>query len=352
MKKAIFVVSIAILLNMILTSCGFSGVPLAMVNPAPEWLLVTKDPNAAPTATPFQPIAKTPVNTLAPTSTPEPTPAPTEEPAEGSIDLSQYDTPEGQINFLILGSDWRPGMGYRTDVIMLVGINANTNKVSIVSFPRDLCLYIPGTASGYDAASCDRINTAMQYGFPTTVQTFQANLGVTPDYYAMTNFQGFITLVNSLGGIDVETDTAFSDKCKLPQASGGYCYVNVGSNHMDGDFALWYVRSRYTTSDYDRERRAQEVLRALFRRMLNLDVLAKIPDMYAIYTEYVETNIPLEVVLSLAKVALSIDLSADIYHETIAPPEVIDTISPAGAYISLPNHYYIDPIIKQAFFSE
>lgn len=350
MKKFWSTLCIIVIASLVLAACGINSAPMAFINQSvKDWVLVTKDPYAQPTSTPFQPVEKTPMNTL------EPTPAPTATPEAvdavgGYVNPGSFVTPEGQINFLVLGSDYRPGGGFRTDVIMLIGINTKTNQVSAVSFPRDLCVYIPGTYTGYDAESCARINTAMQYGFETTAATFEANFYVRPDYYAMTNFQGFVALVDSLNGIDVNASQTLSDTCSLPQASGGYCTVNPGVTHMDGATALWYVRSRYSTSDYDRERRAQEVVHALFDRLLSLDVLTKIPAMFEIYKEYVETNIPLEVVLDLAKVAAAVKIDS-IYRETLSPPEVIDTITSGGAMISLPNHYYIDPIIQKAFFA-
>ncbi len=342
---------LALFLTIVISGCAFSAAPLSMVNkPIQDWILITKDPDALPTPTPFQPIAKTPINTLAPTQD-------TIEDSEvqGEVGESlpkEFETPEGQINILLLGSDYRPGGGFRTDVIMLVGINTITNKVSVLSFPRDLCVYIPGTYSGYDLESCDRINTAMQFGFQTTQNTFESNFGVKPDYYAMTNFQGFVTLIDNLGGVDVEVASNLTDECSLPQASGGYCTMYAGTNSMNGATALWYVRSRYSSSDYDRERRAQEMIQALFHRLLSLDTLNKIPSMFDVYSQYVEHNLPLDVVLALGKVAANIDLNEDVYRETLEPPEVIDTRKSNGAYVSLPNHTYIDPIIQRAFFSE
>jgi LCP family protein required for cell wall assembly len=304
------------------------------------WVLVTPDPNAQPTKTPFIPSARTPIPTV------EPSPTPTQDP------YVEFVPAQDQIIFLILGSDYRPMAGFRTDIIMLVGVNPKTNQVSILSFPRDLCIYIPGTYSGYDLESCDRINTAMQHGFPATANMFQTNFGVRPDYYAMANFDGFKALVDSLGGIEVNVGRYFSDTCHLPQAINGYCSFSPGPTLMNGETALWYVRSRYSTSDYDRERRSQEVIAAIFSRMVSLDMIAKIPAMFEIYKQYVETNIPLDVVLSLARVAASIDLQADVYREMLAPPLVLDRMKSSGAQVSLPNHDLISPIIQRAFFSD
>lgn len=334
---------VALIVSLIISGCNTMGAPMAIVSPgnAPlGWVLITPDPNARPTPTPFLPSARTPIPTQEPTPTATPDP------------YLDWPEAEDQIVFLILGSDYRPESGFRTDIIMLVGVNPKTHQVSVVSFPRDLCVYIPGTYSGYELEACDRINTAMQHGFQTTANMFEANFGIRPDYYAMTNFQGFVSLIDELGGIDVYTASHFVDECTHETRIGDHCYIDQGKNYMDGELALWYVRSRYTTSDYDRGRRAQEVLSGIFARMMTLNFLAKLPAMFDLYEEYVQTNIPLEVVLSLAKTAASINLEEDIYHQVIAPPMVYDAIKSNGAMVSLPQHYMIAPVIQKAFFEQ
>ena len=157
---------------------------------------------------------------------------------------------------------------------MLVSINTKNGTVSEISIPRDLYVIIPGWTT-------NRINTALPHGgFEMMADTFAYNFGVRPDYYIMTNFQGFVGLVDSLGGISVNVGKYLSDDCNLPQKSKGTCTVKPGIVKMNGQTALWYVRSRYSTSDYDRLRRAQEVLLALFTKMISLDALKKVPELY------------------------------------------------------------------------
>src|SRR5512145_1810740 len=138
------------------------------------------------TATPFQPIPLTPTVAPPPTATPEPEPtaAPTEEPANA-------ETGEGIVNLLLLGSDARPGGGFRTDVMMLVSINRSNASVSVVSFPRDLYVTIPGWMT-------NRLNTAFGVGgFDLMAATFEYNFGVRPSYYVMTNFDGFKSIIDT-----------------------------------------------------------------------------------------------------------------------------------------------------------
>lgn len=308
-------------------------------------LLITPNPYATITPTPFQPIEPTP--------TAEPIQAQGMDGA-GSIPgmpttspfLTNSQIPEGQVHILLFGSDWRPSSGYRTDTIVLVAINPTAGTVSAVSFPRDLYVTIPG----YET---NRINTAMPHGFNVVQDTFYYNFGVRPDFYVMTNFQGFVQIVNTLGGIDVQASQQLSDRCQLSWASyDGYCTVGPGPIHLDGDSALWYVRSRYSTNDFDRGRRSQEIIKAMFNRLMALDVVNKLPEMFEIYRQNVETNLTLEIVTPLAQLAPHIfenDMlirSFAIGSDHVTPYRIPES----GAQVLIPNMDAISSIIHQAFF--
>ena len=134
-------------------------------------------------------------------------------------------------------------LGNNALAIILVAINKKTGATSVVSFPRDLYVTLPGYRQ-------ERINVAQPLGgFELTQATFQYNFGFTPDYYLLTNFQGFVNIIDSLGGINVYVPWELYDDCSLPiQDSTGKCSVGPGQVYMDGETALWYARSRYSTS--------------------------------------------------------------------------------------------------------
>ena len=244
-----------------------------------------------------------------------------------------------------MGSDYRPSSGYRTDVIVIVSINPKDGTATAVSFPRDLYVTIPGKGE-------ERINTAFTYGgFDLFNATLQENFGFQVDYYVMTNFNGFVNIVDNLGGIDVYSGSYFSDKCDLPAAVEGYCSVGVGNVHMNGATALWYVRARYTTSDFDRTRRTQEVIMAIFNRLISFDVVSKIPSLYSIYIANVDTNLDLDSVLTLAPVAPTVAQSANHRSYSIGPAEVTSYTTPGGAAVLLPNYDKIYPILKDALYT-
>ncbi len=303
---------------------------------APVELLLTPNPAIAPSRTPFQPgfIIQTPSNPSSP-STPNPggTPQSTLNPAFAH-----------RTNFLILGSDWRPNSGYRTDVILLVSLDKLHGDVSIVSFPRDLWVRLPSMGE-------ERINTAMEFGgFPLTQNMFRDNFGVKIDYYVLTNFQGFVNLINALGGINVQASRELYDTCSLPQAAEGYCYIAPGSNPMDGATALWYVRSRGTTSDFDRTRRAQEVLQGFFDKLISLDAVNKTSQLFSSLSGAVETDLKMVDILPFLPLAAQVAADpARVRKFFIGPSEVFGYVIPStGANILLPNLEAIQNLLNQA----
>jgi LCP family protein required for cell wall assembly len=300
--------------------------------------------NATATATPFQPLA--PTATYFPTATPvPPTPVPTQ--ALGSFHSSNSLTgglipqPKGQINILLLGSDQRLGSyGFRTDTILLVTINPAKNSINITSFPRDLYVNIPGGAT-------NRINTAFaRGGFETMADTFEVNLGVRPDFYVLINFWSFVDIVDSLGGIDVVASQPLSE-----YTARGWYTVPAGINHMDGDMALYYSRSRKSTSDFDRNRRQQEVVQGIIDKLVSLYTIAKIPELYRIYAENVETNVKLSDIIPLIPVAARFKDTSKIKHYYIGRAQVTNWVTPGGAQVLLPIQSAVIDVMMQALNS-
>lgn len=337
---------ITLVLLTLLLSILACNLPASSTVSSNNIIWVTADPNATPTPTPFQPLAPTFTPTsMPPTATPvEPTPENTPEPEQPTVDPALS---SGIINILVLGSDQRQSADFRTDVIVLVSLNPATGRVALISFPRDLYVEIPYW--GYD-----RINTAMEYGgFVMMANTFETNFGVRPSHYVLTNFQSFVTIINSLDGIDINASQALTDKCKLPEAVGGYCTFGPGPVHLTGEAALWYVRSRYSTSDFDRTRRAQEVLLGLFKSLVSINGLMRVPELYEIYRQNVETNLSLADVLPLASMAPGLVANPEkIRQYAVGPAEVYSYTTEAGAQVLMPNYNAVYYLVQQAVYGE
>lgn len=343
MRKTLIAI---ILLTILLSGCNF---PLTRkfsptVIPISD-LLINQHSKYPPTPTPFQPIPPTPTPGITPTNA-----NPDDSTQAGSSVESSPAAPpllvkpEGQVNILLLGSDWRAGSGFRTDVLLLVSLNKNTGTATLLSFPRDLYVEIPGIGM-------TRINAAYPYGgFELTSATFMNNFGIDIDYYMITNFNGFISIVNTLGGINVNAAWALNDLCILPQAVNDYCYIPAGINHMDGRTALWYVRARHASSDFDRTRRAQEVLVAIFHRAMSLDALSRGTELYNLFQSSVETNIPVGAVLELLPMGSKILSDPTLIRRyAITSAHVSNYIVPGtGAQVLIPNEPLVNEVIRQA----
>jgi len=290
------------------------------------------------TATPYQPnsfanILEDGTIELIPQPVLTPTPVPV---------IPAGELPENQLNILLAGADDFGANNFRTDVIILASINPKHKTVSLISFPRDLYVTIPGYWS-------NRINTVWALGgFELLAQTFEVNFGIRPDKYMMVNYNGFKDVVNSLGGIDVNVTEELQDACETDPS--GWCILEPGETHMDGGQALWYARSRKTTSDFDRNRRAQDVVVAIFRKAVNLNMLIKVPELYGLYREYVDTDVQLLEILPLLPMASSLMNSENIHNYAVTPDMVSNWITAEGAMVLMPDYYAISNMLNEALY--
>lgn len=325
----------------------------------PEYVLVGAPADATSTPTAFQPLAPTPGPRLPQTSektnairvvsvriTPVANPFPDDDPAldPNLKQMGLFQQPENQMNIVLLGSDQRPDdVSFRTDVVMLATVNRDEKTVNLTSFPRDLYVYQPGVTS-------DKINTTFQNGgFEVLSKMFEYNFGVVPEYYALINFNGFVQLIDIIGGIDVDVAVKLRDH----RDKHGTYVVKPGVNHMDGETALWYVRSRKTTSDYDRARRQQEVIQALVKKMLSLDnLVSNTPKIYKQLGKTIETNMGLNQMLGLIPTALQFNNPDAFGRYVVDDSMVTEWIDPYGSLVLLPHQDDIGELIRQALNAE
>jgi polyisoprenyl-teichoic acid--peptidoglycan teichoic acid transferase len=316
--------------------------------------LITPNPFATATGTPFGPEA--PTSTPPPTQTATATPlatATSENPwgsYPGPIEPSAIDIPremplipfdDSVVNVVLLGSDQRPsGGGHRTDTIMIVSADPQRGTVTLLSIPRDLYVYIPGWR-------VDRINVADARGGPDLVaMTIQYNFGIRIDRYVEMNFWGFTSLIDNLGGIDVQVTGYLSDEC-----GRRHWAFAPGIHHMDGFTALCYVRMRKRSSDFDRLRRQQEVILAIFSRVASLDGLARLPELYASFGQMVETDMPLDEGLPLVPLASAVLADTSRIHRYAVDTSMATgwRVPYSGASVLLPNREAILGMLATAF---
>ena len=165
------------------------------------------------------------------------------------------------MNFLLLGSDAGPGReGGRADVIMLGHIPEDRSKIQLIHFPRDLYVSIPGRGK-------DKINAAYAYGgAPLLVSTVQTLIGVHIDHAGLIGFEGFKSMTDAVGGVDVNVEESSNES--------GYVFTK-GTMHLNGDQSLAFVRERHQLSEGDisRGRRQQAFLKALMLKGLSAGTL-------------------------------------------------------------------------------
>jgi LCP family protein required for cell wall assembly len=305
--------------------------------------LIKAPAGSTPTATAFQPLSSTQtyIPTDYPTSTPTITPLPDRIiPGSDMIGVDPIQEPDNQITIMLLGSDQKyKGFIGRTDTIILLTINTKDDTVNVTSFPRDLYVHIPGWTN-------QRINTAFAHGgFKTLQDTLMHNFGFTPDYYVLVNLWAFEYFINDLGGIYVHVPRQL---CDDKWGDGSTHCVNAGYHHFHGREALWYVRSRVTTNDFDRNYRQQLVLKSILDRLFSLNTLTRIPQLYNTYVNNVTTNLDLGTILSLAPSATKLSDSSRIKQFFINQDAVSSWISPAGAHVLLPRYAVIRNILEAA----
>jgi LCP family protein required for cell wall assembly len=368
----------------LLSACG--SAPQAAVSAPLPFLLITSAPNPSPTPTPFQPSfdtsAQSSIGTptpaqILPTETISPTAIPPIDPT-ATVDISQlFPTvaapPVGEalavnptalppltdketINFLLIGSDKRPGSSYRTDTLVIAIVWPKDGQVSLISIPRDLWIYIP-------TVGMQRINTAYQSGEITGYagggpgllkDTIAYNMGIRIDHTAMVDFDGFRRIVDTLGGVEVPISCAFTDWRLIdpsydPENENNWWLFTVGPGqvHMDGDLALWYARSRLRSNDFDRGRRQQEVLRTIFAKALQTDTLSKIPQLYNDFSSTIVTDLGLGDLLLMSPYAVNFT-NANIRGYYIRPPYVSSWMTPGGAAVLLPSEAELNQMLIEA----
>ena len=194
----------------------------------------------------------------APTQTAQTT-APATEPAQTTLPpettMPEYEA--RRLNFLLVGRDLHgEGENGRSDSMILCSVDTGSGTVVMTSFLRDIYLPIPGYGS-------NRLNAAYSWGGAELLsKTLEQNFGVTVDVTLEIDFEGFSSLIDLLGGVDI---TLTAEEAGHMNSGHGWS-LTEGSNHLTGEQALSYSRIRKLDSDFGRTERQRNVLTALLRK--------------------------------------------------------------------------------------
>jgi LCP family protein required for cell wall assembly len=226
-------------------------------------------------------------------------------PSVGESVPTESPSAEDAQNILLIGSDSRDSVANgRSDVIILMHISSDRQKVYLVHFPRDIYVDVPGYGM-------DKINAAYAYGGPQLlVRTLQNLVDVSIDHVAVVGFEGFRAMTDAVGGVDVYAEEASIDEVYNEDFTQGWDIpVHVGMNHLDGAAALGFVRERYDLSqgDISRGRRQQAFVKALVLKALSKETLTN-PVRLAQFVDAATRNVTVDDTLSVA----------DIYSQALA----------------------------------
>ncbi len=281
------------------------------------------------------------------------------EPTPTLIPTSEARSADERTNILVMGIDRRPGESFvsRTDSMLLVSIDPQTEEASMLSIPRDLYAVIPGYGR-------DRINTAFVYGSSgdnpiggaaMAMNTVEYNLGVPIDHYVLIDFSAVIKGIDTLGGVDIIVPFDIDDPT-YPDMNYGYdpLFIPAGLQHLDGSTALKYARTRHVDNDFGRAYRQQQLIMAARDKALGLGIgglLTRAPELYARIEQGIRTDLSLEQIVQLARVASGIDsenISSAVLDQNYVSPFVTDT----GAQVLVLDPEATTPLISDLFYGE
>lgn len=243
-----------------------------------------------------------------------------------------------RTNMLVIGIDRTPdgtSIG-RSDTMILTTLPPILPLMSLLSIPRDLWVTIPGYGE-------NRINTAHYFaeldkpgsGMKAASEVVETNFGINVPYVIRLKFDGFVNIVDAMGGVTVT----------LPQDMSGF---SAGKHLLDGTQALRFVRDRSGSDDFFRQQRGQLFLSSAVKNMLNPVKWVRLPQILAAMFQAVDSNVPLWV---WPRLVYGITFSAIKGFDSHAIDRDLVTpwVTSEGAQVLLPNWDLINPLVKEIF---
>jgi LCP family protein required for cell wall assembly len=257
---------------------------------------------------------------------------------------------QDRITILLLGIDQRPeedATTARTDTLIVLTLDPQTDTAGMMSIPRDL--YVPLPDHGQD-----RINTAHVYGGTDLAKrTVEYNFGIPVQHYARVNFAALTSLIDLVGGVEIYNEQDINDQ-SYPDDNNGYApfVLPAGWHTLDGATALKYARTRHGDSDFQRVRRQQQIIMALREKLRTTDaatkILPQLPQILQTLSGVVQTD------LNTVEIAQLILLAKDIPDERIARVVLDETAvqpwtTPQGGSVLIPVRERVRELREQLF---
>ncbi len=263
----------------------------------------------------------------------------------------------GRINILLLGSDTDQKFAgvYLAQTDIVVTIDPETKSVGMLSIPRDTWLNVPDHGMM-------KLDEAYSYGgVALSRATIHQDFGIYIDYYAWVGLDGFIKVIDTVGGVDVDVLHPIVDD-NYPDDLGNHgqdifalerLYLSPGPQHLSGPQALEYVRSRHAdlVGDFGRSTRQQQVLTQLKTKLSDPAIISKVQELANDLQGYVKTDMQLNEVIELMNFARSLDQNK-IKRVTLGTPysSLINQKTSDGVKaVVILNCTLVQPLIAQMF---
>ena len=313
-----------------------------------------------------------PAESEAPEETAGPSEAPTPEPSLGptvtAVPIPEWDGKE-RLNILLVGIDEQSG-NFNTDTMIVVSIDPGTDQVVMFQLPRDTVDVPtpPGPVRNYygdvypGKINSFAANSNRADWFPGSTKThtrglngLKAILGnlynLDIKYYVAVNFGGFRNVINALGGVTINVQVPVLDD-NFPQPDGHRLrlFIPAGIQHMNGEQALEYARSRKSTSDFERAARQQRVIVSVREQLDIGEAIRNIDELAGAIGSSVKTDIPVDLVPKLLGLADKIS-SRQIRSVIFTPPyyQTECLFCPPRGYIIQPRVARIRAAVADAF---
>ncbi len=258
---------------------------------------------------------------------------------EVKSDNSEYTLKNGVFNVYISGIDTSGKISNvsRSDANIIATINMKTHEVLLTSIPRDYYVTL------HSKKAKDKLTHSGNYGISETVTTVEDLMDIDINYYVRVNFTTVIKLVDTLGGIDVHSDYAFS--------RGGYSFKK-GTNHLNGDAALVFSRERklFAGGDNQRVKNQQYVIQAIIKKAQSSAILTKYTSILKTLEGCFQTNVNQSEISSLVKMQLKDMPSWKVKTNSLSGTGAYKTTYSMGnvkLYVMIPNETSVEQAKKQ-----
>lgn len=231
----------------------------------------------------------------------------------------------------------------RSDVNIIATVNPKTHQILLVTTPRDYYVEIPGISGGMR----DKLTHAGNYGVDVSIDTLEKLYQVTIPFYARLNFTSFINIIDILGGVDVDSELAFTTGTD----AGAVVEIHEGINHLEGQEALAFARERHALADGDNQRgkNQQALITAMIKKMVSPSMIVKAAEILDEAADSVETNMSMKQIQSLIKQQLKEHSDWKIYSVAADGTEGQEMCYSTGSqylYVTIPNEEKIKQIAE------